>query len=289
MKNEDSSSLILLDIVRGYSIFNIGGETYYFKHFTVGEMLALDEFEKIEFAKAKKAGIQTEKQLIDSAIKMGVWSLEKEEKIKSLKWTINHSTKALAKMGDQTQRKIFSEGIERERKELEKCDLERRKISSYSAEFLADQKRFLKMARGSLFYDDKFKKPIKEKKVELVAAVVFSKFNELSDKNKLLKAVYTTYFFDVFICQSSNPLALFQTDFVNLTVFQKNILSFANALLNKMKNTRIPDEIYGDPIKMYDYEEPKDNEGTKVTHGVEDLREKMKSRGGELKPEDLLT
>ena len=82
---------------------------------------------------------------------------------------------------------------------------------------------------------------------------------------------------------------LFQTDFINLTIFQKNLLSFASGLLNKMKNTHIPNEIYGDPVKMYDYEEPKDNEGGKVTHGVEDLREKMKSRGGELKPEDLLT
>ena len=33
---------------------------------------------------------------------------------------------------------------------------------------------------------------------------------------------------------------------------------------------------------MYDYEEPKDNEGAKVTHGVEDLREKMKSRRFEI-------
>ena len=223
MKNEDSSSLILLDIVRGYSVFDINGETYYFKHFTVGEMLELDEFEKIEFAKAEKAGIQTEEQLIDSSIKIGSWSLEKEEKIKSLKWTINHSTKALVKMVDQTQRKIFSEGIDKEREELEKRDFERRKICSYSAEHLADQKRFLKMAGGSLFYDDQFKKPIKGKKVELVAPIIFSKFSELSNKNKLLKAVYLTYFFDVFICQSSNPLALFRTDFVNLTVFQKNL------------------------------------------------------------------
>ena len=289
MKNEDSSSLVLLDIVRGYSIFDIDGDAYYFKHFTIGEMLELDEFEKIELERAKKTGIQTEEQLIDSAIKMGSWSLQKEEKIKSLKWTINHSTKALAKMVDQNQRKVFSEGIEKEREQLEKRNLERRKICSYSAEHLADQKRFLKMVKSSLFYDNQFKKPIKEKKIELVAPVVFSKFSQLSDKNKLLKAVYLTYFFDVYICQSSNPISLFQVDFANLTVFQKNLLSFANGLLNKMKNTQIPDEIYGDPIKMYDYEEPKDTEGGKVTHGLDDLKQKMKSRGGELKAEDLLS
>ena len=56
-----------------------------------------------------------------------------------------------------------------------------------------------------------------------------------------------------------------------------------------MTNTKIPDQILGDPVKMFDYEEPKDDQEAKVTHGVEDLKKKMRQRGGELKPEDLLT
>ena len=89
--------------------------------------------------------------------------------------------------------------------------------------------------------------------------------------------------------QSENPLALFGVGFSELTVFQKNLLSFSKSLLNKMKNVTIPKEIYGDPVKMFDYEEPKEAKGEKVTHGVDDLKRKMSARGGELKPEDLLT
>ena len=37
---------------------------------------------------------------------------------------------------------------------------------------------------------------------------------------------------------------------------------------------------------MFNYEEPKENEGNK-SEGIEDIKRKMKTRGGELKAEDL--
>tara|TARA_R110002020_G_scaffold92416_4_gene223763 strand:+ start:6366 stop:7244 length:879 start_codon:yes stop_codon:yes gene_type:complete len=288
-KNKAGPSLVLLDIIRGYSIFDTNGKKYYFKHFSLEEMLRFDDFEKIEFEKAKKSGIETEEELIESAIKIDSWSLKQEESIKALKWTIDHSTKALGKMSDEGQKRLFSKQIERDREKLEEITVKRNKICGYSAEALATQKRFFRMSSSSLFYDAKFTKKIKEKEVDPVSTFIFSKFGEFSNRNILLEAIYRTYFFDVFVLQAKNPLSLFKADFLTLTIFQKNLLALAKGLLNKMSNTRIPDAILGDPVKMYDYEEPKDDEGGKVTHGVEDLREKMQQRGGKLKAEDLLS
>lgn len=288
-KTKADPSLILLDIIRGYSVFHINDKEYYFKHFSIEEMLRFDEFEKIEVEKAKRSGIQTEEELIESAIEIDSWSIKQEEAIKALKWTIDHSTKALSKMSDEGQKRLFSKQIERDREKLEEIEGKRRKICGYSAEALGGQKRFSKMASSSLFCDIQFTKKIKEKEIESASPLIFSKFAELSKRDTLLDAIYRTYFFDVFILQSKNPLSLFKADFLTLTIFQKNLLSLARGLLNKMKNTKIPDQILGDPIKMFDYEEPKDDEGAKVTHGVDDLKKKMRQRGGELKPEDLLT
>ena len=81
-------------------------------------------------------------------------------------------------------------------------------------------------------------------------------------------------------CSTMKPL--------DLTIFQKGLISYSRALLNKIQNTKIPDEIYGDPIKMFNYVEPKENEGNK-SEGIDDIKRKMKSRGGELKAEDLLS
>lgn len=288
-KNQPSASSILLDVVRGYSVLEVNKKKYYFKHFSLIEMLSLDEFERDEFEKARDSGIQTEQQLIDSAINIGSWSSKKEEKIKSLEWTINHSTKALNKLTDPHQRSSFFRQIEGERKELQEVKEKRLKICAFSAEHLSQRKRFGEMMKLSLFYDKALKKGLKDKDIEAVATSVFSKFAELSDKDNILRAIYFTYFFDVFVGQSKNPLALFQKDFSSLTIFQKNLLSFSGSLLNKIKNSKIPKEIYGDPVKMFDYEEPKEPTGDKVTHGVDDLKRKMAARGGELKPEDLLT
>jgi len=288
-KNEVNHSLVLLDIIRGYSIFDVNNKRYYFRHFSIEQMLEFEEFEKIEFERAKKSGIETEEELIESAIKIDSWSTKQEEEIKALKWTIDHSTKALTKMSDEVQKRAFSEKIEVERKKLEEISVKRRKICGYSAEALANQKRFFKMASSALFRDIKFKKEVKGEDVDFISSLVFSKFSEFSDRNTLLKALYYTYFFDVFALQHRDPLSLLKKDFLTLTIFQKNLLSLANGLLSKLKNIEIPDEIYGDPIKMYNYEEPKDKGGDKVTHGVEDLKKKMSQRGGELKAEDLLS
>ena len=289
MKDDVSQAAAhLLDISRGFSILNLRGTSYYFRHFTLGEMLEFDEFQQIEFKKAVKTGIQTEEELIESAINIGSWSQEKEEKIKSLKWTIDRSTKALEKMSDINQRRAFSGQIDQNRKELDKVNGDRAKICSYSAEHLSEQKRFDRMVTSALFYDEEFKNPIKtDERIEL-APLVFLRFGELSNKKNLLLAIYQSYFFDVFTAQSRNPLKLFEATFLTLTLFQKCLLSYANALLSKMKNVRIPDEIAGDPIKIFDYEEPKDRE-KKVSHGLDDLKQKMEMRGGELKAEDLLT
>tara|TARA_B100000287_G_scaffold68240_1_gene59767 strand:- start:2321 stop:3190 length:870 start_codon:yes stop_codon:yes gene_type:complete len=289
MKDDVSQAAAhLLDISRGFSILDLKGESYYFRHFSLREMLEFDEFQQIEFKKAVKTGIQTEADLIESAIEMGSWSKEKEEKIKSLKWMIDRSTKALEKMSDLNQRRVFTAQIDGDRKKLEELSQSRAKISSYSAEHLSEQKRFDKMIVSALFYDEEFQNPVEDEKRLELASLVFNKFATLSNKKNVLLAIYKSYFFDVFTAQSHNPLKLFGNSFLSLTVFQKGLLSYANALLNKMKNVRIPDEIVGDPIKIFDYEEPKDTE-KKVSHGLDDLKQKMEMRGGELKAEDLLT
>ena len=98
MKNDFSPSQALLEISRGYSVFEINENIYYFKHFSIESMLELEEYEQVEFKKAQKNGIKTSKKLLEEAYKIGSWTKEKEEKLKSLQWTIKHSYKALNKI-----------------------------------------------------------------------------------------------------------------------------------------------------------------------------------------------
>jgi hypothetical protein len=76
---------------------------------------------------------------------------------------------------------------------------------------------------------------------------------------------------------------------MDMTVFQKNLLVYANALLNKLKNVSIPENILDDPIKVLNYKEVEKDSGKKTSIGLDDLKEKSAKNGGELKPEDFLT
>ena len=287
MNDEVAPSQVLLEISRGYSVFTVNNKKYFFKHFRIEEMLELEEFEKEQLAVAKKSGIKTQTELLKDAKKYGSWTQKEEDKIESLNWTIKSSLKILDKMSDPMTKKTFQSQIDEQQQELNLLEEKKNQIASYSAEALAQQKRLSKMILNSLFYDKDFKDPIIEKDIQILGALIFSKFSELANKNNILKASYNTYFFEVFM-STANCLDLFKVKFMDLTIFQKNLISYSRALLNKIQNTQIPEKINGDPVKMFNYEAPKDGEEKQQVHGTDDLKRRMKARGGELKAEDFL-
>ena len=287
MKNEFLPAQAILEISRGYSEFQVNEESYYFKHFSLEAMLELEEYEQVEFKKAQKNGIKATDKLVEEAYKIGSWTKQKEEKIKSLEWTIKHSYSSLNKIQDLNQRKVFDAQIKEQEAELASLKEEKGKITNFSAEALAQQKKIGKMLKSALYYDKNFKRKLEEKDLAFIGALVFSKFAELAAKENLLKASYLTHFFEVFMSTES-PIELFDANFRTLTIFQKALISYSRGLYNKIKNVQIPNEIAGDPVKIYDYEEPKDKEEGK-TEGIDDIKMRMKARGGQLKAEDLLS
>ena len=289
MSQNENAAADLIDIVRGFSIFPYLGKKFFFKHFLAMDFIALDIEQAADLEVSKKSGILTEKELLDNATKSGVWSTAKEENIKSLQWMIKRSTTALNKINDPTQRRVFKGQIDNQEEELKEAQLERRKITSYSAEHLTELKRVKKVFKRSVFCDQEFKEtPSKDLEIVLTT-LLFSRYNQLMQYDRILEASYFGGFFELFSAQHGNSVQLLDTSFHKITIFQKSLLVLSNSLLNKMKNTKIPDEIYGDPVKMFNYEEKPEDEDKGISHGADDLRRKIKARGGELKPEDFLS
>ena len=277
MSDKVAPSQVLLEISRGFSVFTISDKKYFFKHFSIEEMLELEEFEKEQIGIARKSGIKNQTELVKDAMKYGAWTQKEEDQINSLEWTIKSSIKFLEKMNDPIARKSFENQIHEQKAELHQLRSKKDKISAYSAESLAQQKRLSKMMVNSIFYDESFESKINEDDIVLVGPLVFSK----------LRASFLTYFFEVFM-STTNCLDLFKVKFMDLTIFQKGLISYSRSLMQKMQNTKIPDKIYGDPVKMFNYVEVDTDEENK-SEGIEDIKRKMKARGGELKPEDLLS
>jgi hypothetical protein len=77
-KTNESHSVDLLEILQGYSTLEYLNTNYYFKHFSISDVLSLDFEEAQEIEKSVKTGIQTSEQLVRSAINLGSWSEKKK-------------------------------------------------------------------------------------------------------------------------------------------------------------------------------------------------------------------
>lgn len=104
----------------------------------------------------------------------------------------------------------------------------------------------------------------------------------------MLKMAYSQFFFETFALMYRDPLKMINKDLYNMSIWQKNLLSYASALFNKVRNLDMPDDVREDALKVYDFT-PKEEDPSKekVTHGVSDLREKMSQKGGKLTAEDF--
>jgi len=287
-KSDNKYSIDLLDIVRGYSVLTTSDSQFYFKHFGLLELLEFDDLQEVDIARSIKSGIKSEKDLIDTAIKRKFWSIKKEESIKSLRWTIKKSFVAMSKISDPKQRELFQKQISKQEEDLKDIEFKRSQLTSYSAEHLSEAKRVKRMFKKSVFADAEFTKSPDPEQEILATTAMFKRYSVLNNRENILRASYFGGFFDLFVTQESNPLQLLGKNFQDITNFQKYLIVISHGLFNKIKNTRIPEEIYGDPVRMMDYEE-KEETDSKVSHGLDDLRQKSQARGGKLKAEDFLS
>ncbi len=279
----------LLDILRGYSVLDGGDKEIYFRHFSLTDSLRFEEYYANTLLSAKKSGIKDESEIISVAIKNKKWSIENEEKIKSLIWEIDKMAKACQKINDYFQRKSAENSMEQKRKELEEIKERRREICSYSAESFAETKKIKRIMAQSLYCDLAFEENLGESNIFNYSRHFFNKVAELNDSDIIANAAYGTSFFEIFSLNYRTPHVLFKKKGMDLSVFQKNLLVYANAILNKLKNVNVPDAVLDDPIKILNYKEPENGSGKDASVGLKDLKEKSSQNNGELKPEDFLS
>ena len=282
------TSLLLLDVLRGYSKITHKYKNYYFKHFGIYDSLKLEEFEMDCINDVKKQGIRSEDQLLKLAVDRGHWSKEEEASIKDLKWMIDKSEKAAAKIVDNHSRKAFEDSIQVQINQLNELEKKKSQFTNHSAEKLAKKKRMNKEISLSLFYDKQMTQKISEDDLISIITEVNDIIDDLSSSENMIKISYESYFFDVYSLNYRDPNKIIETSFYKITIWQKNLLSYASILLNKLKNLDIPDEIRQDALKVYNFKEKKEGSSdNKVTEGVSDLRAKMAEKGGKLTAEDF--
>lgn len=283
------AEIVLLDIIRGYSVLHAGSRELYFKHFTLLDSLGFEEEYEKSLISAKRSGIKDEAVIIKEAIKAKKWSIQKEEEIKALIWTIDKLGAASKKISDHFQRKNAEQSVKDKQIELAKIQDERKEICSFSAESFAETKKVKRIILSSLYKDSSFVDRFEEQEAFSYSKEFFEKISALNDSQIIATAAYNTSFFEVFSINYRTPHVLLNKVGMEMTVFQKNLMVYANALLNKLRNVSVPEAILDDPIKVLNYKEIEKDSGKKTSVGLDDLKEKSAKNGGQLNPEDFLT
>jgi len=289
MKADDPNlDLLLLDILNGYSKIKYDNKSFYFRHFLIFEELKLSQFEIDSFDSAIKNGIKSENDLLGNAIKRGFWSEEEDSSIKNLKWLVENSEKAISKVSDHAIKKSMMNSLDKDKEKL--SELEGRKLSivRHSAENLASRKKQSKTLQDNIYVDEDLTEHVDKDYLFYLVPVIGNKIEEINNKNNMLKMAYSQFFFETFALMYRDPLKMINKDLYNMSIWQKNLLSYASALFNKVRNLDMPDDVREDALKVYNFT-PKEEDPSKekVTHGVSDLREKMSQKGGKLTAEDF--
>lgn len=276
--------LYLFEVVQGKSSFNSKGSVFYFKHPTIIESFKEKKIFFDSINQAKIIGLNTKEELVQSAISAKIWSLAEEEEIKSLKWQFDKTKEAIKKITDPLQKFSIEKNLEDIKSQIETKEKKREKLTKWSAESYAENQKWDNFIK-SYFYEDELC-TIKADLTKLNLNDAFGKVSFLHNDDLNLYAAYDYHFFGLFSIFNKSPESIFGVKTMDLTLYQKNLLSQANFLYQKIKNHSMPDHVYNDPRKILNFKDDQKNKN--VTDGVKDLKLKHAAKKGNLSAEDYL-
>lgn len=282
-----SEENIISEILEGVSPLVSGGETFFFTHPTIKQRLKDFEISEKCKTEGRKKGIKTEEELIESSIKYGSWSKEKEEKIEDLQWLVEKTESSIHKLSDPNLVSHNQKTVDGYKDELNSLEEERSKIVYMSLEsYVLSRSHQICCERDCFYLKNGKRKKILEGVSKRILPIYIRCYSRLINRDSLIKAAYTPSFFDLLYIAES-PLELFPEGLNTMTVFQKDLLFYGQILSSKLKNMDIPEGIRNDPVAIFNFK-PKDESNNKK----EDFnaRKFVQSKGGleKMKPEDKL-
>ena len=265
MKTEPQELLRRLRIIYGEII---QGNTYsseeevYLKHPTEKDITAIEYSVDLCQSQAKERGIKTEKEIIDQAMKDGIWSFEQEAEVSNLQKSIEGSSKYLRKTKNKSEQEGINKRIEEYQKRLEKISSVRDSLCETTYEKFLNHKRSDFTVLFAFYKDREFKEPILTKSefeelefedVQRLVQVYNAMTSDFSQEN-LKRIAALPFFLNRFFLSESDPTTFYGKSIINLTVYQSELYAqgkmYRNVLENQEENKMPPEAFYDDPDKL---------------------------------------
>jgi hypothetical protein len=258
------------DIVNGYSVCNLFGETAYILHLGHFSQLEIDSIYDMYYQKAIKQGVPSEKDAIKFAIDNKLWSRSKQDEIKEIECKIEYAIQNKKVQTLPSQIKKINEEIANFQKELQEITQDRNIVLGITAELFSEQKTNHYYIYSS-FYRDKqlsvkffnqsqfdYLDDIELMDIIKIYNTEISICGQDSIKKIALKPFFQNYFY---ICH--NLMDFFGKPAVYLTYNQVSLANYGRYFKNLLENNdKIPDKIKENPDELIDFVTVKRNHDT---------------------------
>lgn len=261
--------ILFVDILKGYTIAYYKNNKLYFKHNTSIDSGDIDHIKQDFIEKAKKNGLPTEQQKEEYLISEKLWSKEKNEEIKKIKFYISGLKQTKSKLFKNEDIDHVNKQINEENIKLFTLIAERKDLLGFTVEDYANKKINEYYMFNSLFRDkdlkDKFFSEeefdeLENKDLSEILEIYNNLNKDYIDKN-LKKIALSSYYLSLFNLSDDNPYYMYGKPIVYLTFYQIEIFGYARYFKNALSEAKHkpPDEYYEDPDKLIEWLESSKN------------------------------
>lgn len=157
MKEEATLRSALSDILRGFSVFEMGSQKVYIKHLGLKDSVDFEEIYEKYYNMLERKGVESEKEILDRFTKQDLWSEEKEKELKDLGEELDAARQTLDKTFVKEQVKEVKKYVEETEKKYALAFNIKWSFIKHSREVLTNKKVNEYYIIKSLFRDSEFK------------------------------------------------------------------------------------------------------------------------------------
>lgn len=261
--------LSFVDILKGYSLSYYKNNKLYFKHNTSLDSGDIDQVRQEFIEVAQKKGLPTEDQKEEYIILEDLWSKDKNEEIKNLKFNISNLKQTKSKLFKNDDINEFNKQIDVKKLELINLISERKELLGFTVEDYATKKINEYYMFNSLFKDKNLKNKffseeefdeLENKDISEILQI-YNNINKNFTENNLKKIALSSYYLSLFNICDESAYNLYGKPIIYLTFYQMEVFGYARYFKSALEQAkhRPTDELYEDPEKLIEWLESSRN------------------------------
>lgn len=250
-----------MEICRGYSSATWMKAPIFIKHLNVFDQTKIDQFRAEALRAALARGIKPENDILAYLEKKGLWTVKEAKELVQEEAYLENLRKTRSKIAFKIQADQLDKQIGEAERKIYQLAAKRSKLIGKTAERVADDKTQYEYVRLSFFKDVALTDPLftledigQLSDAESQAAMILyvdsiNRFSQDVIKNISIQPFFTNYFY---LC-GEDLFNFFRRPIYELTMYQVNLLSYAQYYKAIMSQNDIPKDIAGNPDKIEDF------------------------------------